>query len=371
MTWKYYTPKFECDAYNKYMLKYSPWSGHRFFGYDLIANMKPDIVVELGSFYGCSTFAFAQAVKDLQLRTRLYAVDLWEIFDKFTESDYKEDVYGAFLQVKEKCYEEQMIVMMKMSFDQAVENFEDRSIDILHIDGSHFYEDVKHDFETWKSKLKPNAIVLFHDIGDEIINGGIMGSHVYWNEIQQQYPYTTQFSFSCGLGILFMSKDVYEQYTTMIDLEHYQKQNNSFDVQLKDELRKLSFKVKDADFYIADLKKQLAIKDDHLEKYKNERKQLQNDYEETIQKKDNYIEKLETERKEWDKIWKSEKEKIKSAYEKTILGKDAYIKSFEMEKEKINSAWKHDRQQMQEDYEKTIEGKDQYIKELEKKIEEQ
>lgn len=66
-----------------------------------------------------------------------------------------------------------------MTFDQAMLQFDDGSIDILHIDGSHFYEDVKHDYETWKIKVKANGIIMFHDIGDEVINGGIMGSHIF------------------------------------------------------------------------------------------------------------------------------------------------------------------------------------------------
>lgn len=75
MEWMNYTPEFECDNYNRDMLKYSPWSGHRLFAYDLIANTRPETVVELGSFYGCSMFTFAQAVKDQHLNTSLNAVD--------------------------------------------------------------------------------------------------------------------------------------------------------------------------------------------------------------------------------------------------------------------------------------------------------
>lgn len=63
MEWMNYTPEFECDNYNRDMLKYSPWSGHRLFAYDLIANTRPETVVELGSFYGCSMFTFAAGCK--------------------------------------------------------------------------------------------------------------------------------------------------------------------------------------------------------------------------------------------------------------------------------------------------------------------
>lgn len=68
-------PEFECDSFNEAMMKYSPWSGHRYFGYDFVANYKPGIIAELGSYYGCSSFTFLQAVKDFGLSTRFYSID--------------------------------------------------------------------------------------------------------------------------------------------------------------------------------------------------------------------------------------------------------------------------------------------------------
>lgn len=280
-SWNYSKAIFDSDQYNEYMLKYSPWSGHRLFGYDLLSNLNPDTVVELGSFYGCSIFALAQAVKDNNLKTILWAVDLWQVFDKFTEHDYEEDIYHSFLEVRNTCFSEEYVKMLKMSFDDAVNKFEDKSIDILHIDGSHYYEDVKHDFEIWKCKLKDNGIVLFHDIADEVINGGIMGSHIYWQELKKEYPWTVEFDFSCGLGVLFLSQNNYNQFISLVDIEYYQKMNNSSDVMMKDSIRKMFFKLRDQNLYITDLKKQLDIKESHLIKYS-----------ETVAGKDSYIEKL-------------------------------------------------------------------------------
>ena len=62
--WICHDPVFLCDAVNPDLLEFSPWSGHRRFAYDYVRNVRPAVIVELGSFYGCSAFAFQQAILD-------------------------------------------------------------------------------------------------------------------------------------------------------------------------------------------------------------------------------------------------------------------------------------------------------------------
>ena len=75
--WEISAVDFEADEINP-GLAVSPWSGHRQFAYDLVTFLKPQRIVELGTHYGCSFFAFLQACKNHQLSTQVVAIDCWE-----------------------------------------------------------------------------------------------------------------------------------------------------------------------------------------------------------------------------------------------------------------------------------------------------
>lgn len=55
----------------------SAWIEHIPFAFFLIERLKPKTFVELGTQYGNSYFAFCQAINDLKLHTKAYAVDVW------------------------------------------------------------------------------------------------------------------------------------------------------------------------------------------------------------------------------------------------------------------------------------------------------
>ena len=170
------------------------WAGHLPFANWIVHQTRPRVLVELGTHTGNSYFAFCQSIRELKLSSKAYAVDTWQ-------GDDQAGFYGdeVFREVREhnKLYSD-FSTLIRKTFDQALDSFAEKSIDLLHIDGLHTYEAVKHDFETWLPKLRPNAIVLFHDTNVHLDTFGV---HKLWSELSRTYE-AVEFLHSHGLGIL-------------------------------------------------------------------------------------------------------------------------------------------------------------------------
>lgn len=172
------------------------WVGHMPFAFYLVDQFKPKILVELGTHSGNSYFSFCQSVATNKTNTKCYAVDTWQ-GDQHAGS-YSEEIYEKVFQHNEKNYKA-FSNLMRMTFDEAVNQFEDGSINLLHIDGLHTYEAVKHDFETWLPKMADGGIVIFHDT--KVLERGF-GVWRLWSELQQLYGLNIEFSHSNGLGVI-------------------------------------------------------------------------------------------------------------------------------------------------------------------------
>jgi len=180
----------------------SAWLGHIPFGYDLIRSLKPETVVELGTHYGGSYFTFCDSVKRYNLRTQCFAVDTWQ--GEEHAGFYDEHVFD-FVSKQNENYKE-FSSLLRTTFQDAVQSFEDNCIDLVHIDGFHSYDAVLNDYETWKPKLSLNGCMLFHDVN---VHQPGFGVHKFWKELIHQYPHQCfAFDHSHGLGVFLNSNSI-------------------------------------------------------------------------------------------------------------------------------------------------------------------
>jgi glycosyltransferase involved in cell wall biosynthesis len=178
----------------------SAWSEHVPFAFWLVDVLRPRRIVELGAHNGVSYSALCQAVKTLGLATSCYAIDTWEGDEH--AGFYGEDVYREFAAFHDLRYGG-FSQLLRSRFDDALDHFEQESIDLLHIDGLHTYDAVRHDYRSWFPKLSTSAVVLFHDTNTRERNFGV---HRFWNELASE---KLHFSFlhGYGLGVLGAGQD--------------------------------------------------------------------------------------------------------------------------------------------------------------------
>lgn len=193
-------------------LEETAWAQHVPFAMFLAAAMRPKTFVELGTFRGVSYCAFCQAVKSLKTDTRTFAVDTWE--GDAHAGKLEEGVLAKLKAHHDPLYAD-FSRLVQSTFDEALTQFADSSIDLLHIDGFHTYDAVRRDYETWLPKMSERGVVLFHDTNVRERDFGVWR---FWTEVKKDYPHF-EFLHGHGLGVLATGAEIPEELKFLFEAD--------------------------------------------------------------------------------------------------------------------------------------------------------
>jgi lipopolysaccharide biosynthesis protein len=182
------------------LVPFNHWIGHIPFAFWLVKVLSPRRLIELGTHRGNSYCAFCQAITTLRLDCEAYAVDTWQ-------GDIHMSAEHGLLEELQRYHNpryDSFSKLLEMTFDSARTHVGLDEVDLLHLDGTHTYDAVRHDFETWRGSLSARGIVLLHDIA---VHQPEFGVWQFWREVSQEFPSFT-FLHSNGLGVLGVGPDV-------------------------------------------------------------------------------------------------------------------------------------------------------------------
>lgn len=170
------------------------WTPHLAFGFDLVAVLKPALLVELGVDRGESYFGFCQSALENETGTRCFGIDTWR-GDQHA-GEYDETTFSEVCAHNRANYE-LFSTLIRSSFEDALPRFGAQTIDVLHLDGLHTEAAVRHDLDLWLPKLRPGGLLLLHDVG---VRQKGFGVWKIWEDLQTQSRSWT-FHDGPGLGV--------------------------------------------------------------------------------------------------------------------------------------------------------------------------
>ena len=142
--------------------------------YDLVIDIKPDKVVELGVFAGRSFIPMALALKSNE-KGMITGIDPWDStasLENYNPGDTNHTwwndldhnhIYNCFISSLSDYEVKPFSNYLKRTSKQCVDIFQDESIDILHQDGNHSEATSCEEIKIYTPKIKPGGLWIMDD----------------------------------------------------------------------------------------------------------------------------------------------------------------------------------------------------------------
>lgn len=120
----------------------------------------------IGAEIGVESGRYSQLICEQNTQVKLYGIDPYLKYDEYREypnQEYIEGIYEHMNSTMANCIKNgQFVVVRKKSLD-ALDDFEDESLDFVYIDGNHEGDYPYQDISGWAKKVRKGGIVAGHD----------------------------------------------------------------------------------------------------------------------------------------------------------------------------------------------------------------
>jgi hypothetical protein len=155
------------------------WNSNEPIFEDLITKIRPRNIIEVGTWLGGSAINMSKIIKKLNLDTKIYCVDTWLGAEEFwtgaahtpernlkCKNGYPQVYFDFLSNVVKHEVQDIIIPIPNTSFiGSKILKHMGITADLIYVDGSHEYEDVKLDIINYMDILNSNGVMFGDDIG--------------------------------------------------------------------------------------------------------------------------------------------------------------------------------------------------------------
>lgn len=162
-----------------YNFNNSGWNGSKQFIKDIVKEVRPNTIIEVGTWKGLSTFNMCGVLRKENIKAKIYCVDTWlgsidfwynplsfDQLDLYLKHGYPQVYYQFLSNVKHWGFEDIIIPVPAVSNTGAkILKKINVSAELIYIDGSHETEDVYNDIKSYWPLLKQGGTMFGDDYG--------------------------------------------------------------------------------------------------------------------------------------------------------------------------------------------------------------
>jgi hypothetical protein len=128
-------------------------------------NDLPELFKDLGFKRGVEIGVYKAEYTEVLAKSGLeiYGVDPWKLYDDYDNSRGQRRLDDQYAHSQRVLAPYPNVKLIRKTSAEAVEDFEDESLDFVYIDGNHWFQYVSEDICKWTKKIKPGGIICGHD----------------------------------------------------------------------------------------------------------------------------------------------------------------------------------------------------------------
>ena len=162
----YVTPDFKTLSYirDKYNLDLNMRSPIEIpnVGRDDLALLFAELGFKSGAEIGVEQGMYTEVLCKANPQAKIYAVDAWQAYSGYRDHVSQDKLDGFYEAAKERMTSYNCELVRKFSMD-ALDDFQDKSLDFIYIDSNHELQHVVNDLIEWAHKVHWGGIVSGHD----------------------------------------------------------------------------------------------------------------------------------------------------------------------------------------------------------------